>query len=59
MIRDLLAEAAGAGVVRTDVGPDELAAYCQHALRAATGLRSGAAVRRLVTVTLTGLTSHG
>lgn len=54
-IRDLLAEAAGAGDVRDDVAPDELASYCLHALAAARGLPSRAAVRRLVTVTLAGL----
>jgi AcrR family transcriptional regulator len=55
LIRDLLAEAATAGAVRDDVAPDELATYCLHSLAAASTLRSGAAVRRLVTVTLAGL----
>jgi AcrR family transcriptional regulator len=55
MIRDLLSEAADAGDVRCDVAPDELATYCLHALNAARGLQSRAAVRRLVTVTLSGL----
>ncbi|MGW1024691.1 TetR/AcrR family transcriptional regulator [Streptomyces sp. NPDC002577] len=54
-LRDLLAEGAEAGEVRDDVVPDELAAYCLHALAAAGGLRSEAAVRRLVTVTVDGL----
>jgi len=54
-IRDLIAEAAAAGEVRGDVEPQELAAYCLHALSAAGGLPSKAAVRRLVEVTLTGL----
>ena len=40
LIRDLLAEAAGAGELRDDVAPDELASYCLHALTAARGLRS-------------------
>ncbi|MBA2423836.1 MAG: TetR/AcrR family transcriptional regulator, partial [Actinobacteria bacterium] len=40
---------------RDDVSPDELASYCLHALSAAGGLSSRAAVRRLVTVTLAGL----
>ena len=53
--RDLLAEAARAGDVRGDVAPEELAGYCLHALAAAGGLSSEAAVRRLVTVTLDGL----
>src|SRR6266540_6337093 len=54
-LRDLLAEAAEAGDVRDDVAPGELATYCLHALEAANGVRSEAAVRRLVTVTLAGL----
>jgi AcrR family transcriptional regulator len=55
LIRDLLIEAAGTGYVRDDVGPEELASYCLHALTAASSLQSKAAVRRLVTVTLAGL----
>ena len=57
MIRELLADAAAAGDVRTDVAPDELAGYCLHALSAASSLPSKAAVRRLVAVTLAGLRS--
>ena len=55
MVRDLLTEAAATGAVRDDVAPDELASYCLHALNAAHGLRSPAAVHRLVRVTLAGL----
>jgi AcrR family transcriptional regulator len=55
MIRDLLTEAAQTGDLRDDVPPAELATYCLHALTAASGLPSKAAVRRLVTVTLAGL----
>lgn len=55
MIRDLLAEAAAAGVVRGDVDPAELASYCLHALTAAGSLPSEDAVRRLVGVTLAGM----
>ena len=55
MIRDVLAEATETGYLRDDVGPDELAAYCLHALRAAGSLPTKTAVRRLVDVTLTGL----
>jgi AcrR family transcriptional regulator len=55
MLRDLLIEATKTGDVREDVPPDELASYCLHALSAAASLPSKAAVRRLVTVTLTGL----
>jgi AcrR family transcriptional regulator len=55
LIRDLLAESAARGEIRDDIAPDELAAYCLHALTAASGSRSKAAVRRLVDVTLAGL----
>lgn len=55
LIRNLLAEAAAGGDVRSDVAPDELARYCLHAIAAADSLPSKAAVRRLVTVTLDGL----
>jgi AcrR family transcriptional regulator len=54
-ITALLREAAGRGAVRDDVPAAELAAYCLHALTAAVGLPSQAAVDRLVEVTLTGL----
>jgi len=55
LIRELLDEAARAGDIRHDITPDELASYCLHALTAASSLRSSAAIRRLVTVTLAGL----
>jgi AcrR family transcriptional regulator len=51
----LIQDAAGAGQVRTDISADELAEYCIHALAAASSLKSSAAVRRLVAVTLRGL----
>jgi AcrR family transcriptional regulator len=54
-MRDLLAEGAKAGAVRTDIAPGELADYSLHTLTAAGGLPSKAAVRRLVAVTLSGL----
>jgi hypothetical protein len=54
-MQDLLTAAAAAGDVRTDVPPDELAAYCVTALAAAGTMTSKAAVRRLVTLTVTGL----
>ena len=57
MVRDLLVEATTTGDVRDDVAPDELASYCLHSLAAANSLPSEAAVRRLVSVTLTGLRS--
>jgi hypothetical protein len=55
MIRDLLAEGAVTGDLRDDVAPDELARYCLHALAAAGGVSSKAAVHRLVRVVLAGL----
>jgi hypothetical protein len=54
-VRDLLIEGTQSGDVRGDVAPQEPASYCLHALTAASGLRSKAAVRRLVTVTVAGL----
>lgn len=55
MVRNLIAEGVRAGDLRDDVSPAELAAYCLHALTAASGCRSEAAVKRLVDVTLAGL----
>lgn len=55
LVRDLIAEGAKAGVLRDDVTAGELATYCLHALSAASSLPSKAAVKRLVTVTLSGL----
>lgn len=55
MVRRLLVDAIGSGDVRDDIAPDELATYCLHAIGAASGLPSKAAVSRLVSVTLAGL----
>ena len=55
LVQDLVTGAAAAGQARDDVAADELAAYCLHALAAASILPSKAAVRRLVQVTLAGL----
>ena len=55
LIVDVLTEGASAGVVRTDISADELAAYCLHALAAAGTLPAMGAVHRLVDVTLAGL----
>ncbi|WP_430297604.1 TetR/AcrR family transcriptional regulator [Sinomonas sp. B1-1] len=55
LITSMLAEAAAGGVVRTDVPSAELASFCMHALAAAAGLPDGAAVHRLVALTLAGL----
>ena len=59
LVRGLLVEVARTGRLRADVSPDELATYCIHALAAAPTLPSEAAVRRLVTVTLTGVRAEG
>lgn len=55
LIQDLLIEGVDAGVIRDDIRPDELAGFCVHALAAARGLASRAAIKRLVAVTLAGL----
>jgi AcrR family transcriptional regulator len=55
LLCDVLADAVTAGLVRNDVPPKELAAYCRNALAAAGDLPSASAVRRLVEVTLAGL----
>lgn len=54
-ISELIADAAQAGQVRSDVPPAELALYCISALNGAAGLPSKAAVERLLNVTLAGL----
>jgi AcrR family transcriptional regulator len=54
-ITDLLAQAAKAGDIRDDVAPAELASYCLSALAAASTMPSPDSVRRLVTVTLSGM----
>ena len=55
LFQDLLADAASAGLLRTDTAPGELATYCLHALTAAGSLPDEHAVLRLVTLTLDGL----
>lgn len=55
LLQDLLAAAARAGAVRSDIAPAELAAYGLNALAAARGLPSAAAVRRLVALVMSGL----
>jgi AcrR family transcriptional regulator len=55
LVGELLAEVAAEGNVRDDVPVDELAAYCVHALDAASDLHSKAAVHRLVAVVLSGV----
>jgi len=55
LLGDLLTDGVRAGCIRSDVPVEELAGYCVHALAAAGELRSAAAVRRLVNLTLAGL----
>ena len=55
LVRRLVADAVASGEVRDDVAADELVNYCLHALTAAVGVPSIAAVRRLVAVTLAGM----
>lgn len=57
LIRDLITQGADSGAVRADVNPDELAAYALNALAAAGGLKSKAAVERLVAVTISGISA--
>ena len=54
-MRELLSEGVAAGAVRDDIPVDELTHYCLHTLTAAASVRSKAAMRRLVALTLTGL----
>lgn len=54
-VRDLLTDAAEAGKVRDDATADELTRFVLHAVSAAEGLDSPAAVHRLVAIILTGL----
>jgi AcrR family transcriptional regulator len=55
LVTDLIRADVDARRVRADVPPAELAGYCLSALEAARGLRSKAAVRRLVGVVLDGV----
>jgi hypothetical protein len=55
MIRDLISDAQRNSDVRDDVSPEELVTYCLHALTAASALPSKVGGRRLVEVTLDGL----
>ena len=57
-IEDVIREAASAGSLRTDIAPEELTAYCLHALGAAAQVPSKAAAQRLVVVVLAGLWSE-
>lgn len=54
-LTEIIAEGADAGAFRADVGADELAAFCLHALGAAAGLTSHETVLRLVKVTMDAL----
>jgi AcrR family transcriptional regulator len=58
LLSELLTEGAAVGQVRSDVPPRELASYCIHALAAAGDARSRAAVRRLVSLTVDGISAQ-
>lgn len=55
ILRDLIAQAAAEGQVRSDIAAEELTAFCLHALDAAAAAPSAAATDRLVGVILDGL----
>lgn len=55
VVSDLIEDGVEAGAFRKDVAPSELAAFCLGALSAAPSLPSLAAVKRLVSVTMSGL----
>jgi hypothetical protein len=55
LVRNVLADAAGAGAARNDLPADELANYCLHALTAACGLPATATTAGLVDAVLAGL----
>lgn len=55
LVRELIADGAASGELRDDVAADELTKYCLHALGAARGATSEAAVRRLAGVVLAGM----
>ena len=55
LLADLIAEAAAAGAVRSDIVPTEMAAYCLAALSAAGEVSSRTAVNRVVALTLDAL----
>lgn len=58
-IEDLIADGARTGDLRGDIPPGELATYCLHALTSASTLPTKAAIRRLITVTISGLRPEG
>ena len=55
LVRSLIVEGIKSGDIRDDVEPDELAERCLHAVSAAGGEESVAAIRRLVTTTVAGI----
>jgi AcrR family transcriptional regulator len=55
LVTHVISAAAGAGAVRTDTTPAQLASYALHALAASTGLPDEASVHRLVDLVTTGL----
>ncbi|MBB5079205.1 TetR/AcrR family transcriptional regulator [Nonomuraea endophytica] len=59
LVRALLEEGVGSGEFRADVPAGELARYCLHALSAAAGMASEAAVVRLAGVVMSGVAAGG
>ena len=55
LVRDVIADAAAAGQVRSDVPAEELAAFALHALTASADLDPAAPADRLVLLTLAGM----
>lgn len=55
LVAGLLRQAAAEGAARTDVAPEELAAFCLHALGASTMSASEEMIARLAAVTLDGV----
>lgn len=58
LVHGLIAEARAAGDLRTDATPGELMTFCLHALGAAGGLQTAAAVDRLVDIVMDGILKH-
>jgi AcrR family transcriptional regulator len=56
-IAGLIGDGVKTGDIRRDIAPGDLSTYCLHALTAGAYMPSEAAVRRLVSVTMSGLSS--
>lgn len=55
LLAEVLVSASDAGLLRTDIGQEELLSFCRHALAGAADLRGEAAVESLVELTLASL----